>query len=630
MIISITNKIKNAIINYIFSVKERTVSTIISDLIDSSAHLSPCSIDDPHGNLKFIKNIDLSSSGICVLSDRGFIPIKQIMQTIMYEKYIVKLEGGYDISCADEHILIDETFSELYVRDLKVGDKIQTIHGARAVESITATNQWEHMYDLELPYHHLFYTNGILSHNSICVAAIMMYYCIFNKNKTLGIISLKKAGAVEILDRIKTIYLNLPMWLKPAVTKWNNGSIEFANGCKIIASATTGASIRGKSLAFLYIDEICFIPRKLWDSFYKSTFPVISASKLAKIVITTTPNGKDHFYYMWQDAIKKRNDYVTQKVIWTDVPGRDEAWRLGALADVGNDENAFRQEYEVEFLGASLEYIKLKTLEQVESTIKSPLYNDKDTTLNVFEHPINNHDYCISVDVSEGKGKDYNTAVVIDVSQMPLKVVATLKNNQIDSIEFAPILYQLGMKYNEAFLMIENNLSDLAKDMWYNYEYVNMLNFNLSKSEFRQPKKIEVGLKTTSKVRKIGEEYFKHMVENDKIILNDIRLIKELNNLEYNEMKKRFVPRDENINDDLWSAMKTFSYIAKTYYFEAMLKNGKALNGLLQSSRKDEDEPLPFIIKPFVMTTVTDETAKKKSKVIDRAERRWRNAQSWI
>lgn len=469
------------------------------------------------------------------------------------------------------------------------------------------------------------------SGKSICVAAIMLFYCMFNKNKTLGIISLKRAGAIEILDRIKTIYLNLPMWLKPAISKWNNGSIEFANGCKIIASATTGASIRGKSLAFLYIDEICFIPRKLWDSFYKSTFPVISASKLAKIVITTTPNGKDHFYYMWQDALKGKNGYTTQKVIWTQVPGRDEIWRQGALADVGHDELAFRQEYEVEFLGASLEYIKLKTLESVESSIKPPLYADPATSLYIFEQPIENHDYCIAVDVSEGKGKDYNAVNVIDVSQMPLKIVASLKNNQIDSIELAPIIYHLCEKYNEAFLMIENNLSDLAKDLWYNYEYTNMLNFNLSKSEFRQPKKIEVGLKTTSKVRRIGEEYFKHMVENDKIILNDIRLVKELNNLEYNELKKRFVPRDENINDDLWSSMKIFSYIAKTYYFEAMLKNGKALaNLLISNSKENGEEPLPFILRPVTISSTTDESSKKKSKVLDRAEKRWKNAQSWV
>lgn len=468
------------------------------------------------------------------------------------------------------------------------------------------------------------------SGKSSCIAAALLFYVMFNKSKTLGIISKQKSGAVEILDRIKTMYLNLPMWIKPAVTKWNNGSIEFANGCKIIASATTGASIRGKSLAFLYVDEICFISKKLWDSFYKATFPVISASKLAKIAITTTPNGKDHFYYMWQDAIKKRTEYETQKVIWTDVPGRDEKWRQLALADVGGDEIAFKQEYMCDFIGASVEYISLEKIERIEDElVMDPILIDTNNSLHIFEQPQQGHDYCCTVDVSEGKGLDYQAAIVIDVTQMPLKVVASLKTNKLDTINYAEVLYQLGLKYNEAYMIVENNYSDIAKDLWYNYEYENMLNFHLGKSEYKQPKNIEIGIRTTQKVRRIGEEYFKHLVENDKILLNDKRIIKELNNLEFNEAKHRFVPRDETINDDMWAAMKCFSYIAKTFYFEAMLKNGKALTKMFAATNNDEDEDvLPFIIKPKVVEA--GPSKKKTKKVLDPSEKRWREATSWI
>lgn len=462
------------------------------------------------------------------------------------------------------------------------------------------------------------------------IASCLLFYCIFNENKTIGIISLKKAGAVEVLDRIKTMYLNLPLWLKPAVKKWNNGSIEFANGCRIIASATTAASIRGKSLACLYIDEICYIGTKLWDSFYKSTFPVISASRSAKIMISTTPNGRDFFYEMWKDAISGITDYHTMKVTWKDVPGRDEKWRQSALADLGGDELAFRQEYEVEFIGASIEYISYNSLDEIEKEIKlnPPCINRDDSKgLEIYKQPEPKHEYCIAVDVSEGKARDHSTAIVIDVSQMPLNVVASMKTNTIDPLDFAPILYELALKYNEAFIMVENNFSDVASDLWYNYEYTNMFTYDLSKGDNRQPKKIEIGLKTTKKTRKIGEIYFKHLVENGKIIINDLRIIKELNNLQWNEAKKRFEPRDESINDDLWSAMKTFSYIAKSQYFENQIAHGETIQSLFKNNK--EVEALPFIIKPVTISTtnVTDNRFRRP-KVLDDVEKKWTNG-SW-
>lgn len=459
------------------------------------------------------------------------------------------------------------------------------------------------------------------------IASCLLFYCIFNENKTIGIISLKKAGAIEVLDRIKTMYLNLPLWLKPAVKKWNNGSIEFANGCRIIASATTAASIRGKSLACLYIDEICYIGTKLWDSFYKSTFPVISASRSAKIMISTTPNGRDFFYEMWKDAISGISDYHTMKVTWRDVPGRDEKWRQSALADLGGDETAFRQEYEVEFIGASIEYISYNSLDEIEKDIKlngKCLTKDESKGLEIYRQPEPKHEYCIAVDVSEGKARDHSTAIVIDVSQMPLVVVASMKTNEIDPLDFAPILYELALKYNDAYIIVENNMSDVARDLWYNYEYTNMFSYDLGKADNKQPKKIDIGLRTTQKTRKIGEIYFKHLVENGKIILNDLRIIRELNNLQWSESKKRFEPRDESINDDLWSAMKTFSYIAKSNYFEGMIAHGETIHSLFKNNT--ETEALPFIIKPVTITTTNSaEKQTHRPKMLDNLERKWQN-----
>ena len=475
-------------------------------------------------------------------------------------------------------------------------------------------------------YHRNIALQSRQSGKSTTIAAILLFYSIFNENKTIGIMSLKKKGAVEVLNRIKVMYMDLPFWLKPAVKKWNNGSIEFGNGCSIIASATTGSGLRSASLSVLYCDELAFIPPKMWDEFYKSTFPVISASKMSRIIITSTPKGKaNQLYDIWKDAISGISDYHTIKVTWKDVPGRDEKWKAAALADLGGDEVAFRQEYEVEFIGASIEYISYETLDKIEKEIKmtpNVVHRDDNLGLEIYEQPITSHEYCIAVDISEGKAKDYSTAIVIDITQMPLKIVASMKNNKIDTLDFAPVLYEMALKYNEGYLMIENNFSDVARDLWFNYEYTNMFTYDLGKADFKQPKKIEIGLKTTQKTRKIGEIYFKHLVENHKIILNDLRLIKEMNNLQWNENKNRFEPRDTSINDDLWSAMKTFSYIAKTQYFESMIAHGDSIKSLF--TKEQSEEALPFIIKPMVISTSTVvEKTPRRPKILDSYEKRW-------
>lgn len=744
--------IKQKILNFIYSVKEQT----ITDFINSSGiNFDECSIFS-NSKLKFIGKSELKNW--YVKSDCGFVRAKSLLKTVHYKRCVVKFEDDMRLNCADEHILIDENGKEKFVKNIRCGTKIKTINGDKKVLSIMESNSYENMYDFELEEYHLYYTNGVLSHNTTTVASCLLFYCIFNKDKTVGIVSLKKAGAIEVLDRIKTMYLNLPTFLKPGVVKWNNGSVEFANGNKIICSSPAANSLRGRSIGCvvgeseisvrsekygietitmntmkerlnntfnlekqiyyknteyeiltpdgfqhfdglletldkdviklvdynlictpdhklkidgnfveasslnheklykkenvydivnagkenvyivnnslishncMFLDEIDFITLKMWESFYKSIFPVVSSSVHSRIMICSTPMGRRQLHSIWQGAITGTNNYHPIRVTWRDVPGRDEAWREKALADLGGDEMAFRQEYEVEFLGSSIEYISYSVLEKVEKSINLTtqiVAHDDSIDLNVFEQPLQNHEYCIAVDVSEGKARDYSTAIVIDITQMPLKVVASMKNNKLDPLDFAPILYDLGMKYNEAFLMIENNFSDLAKDMWYNYEYMNMFTYDLGKGDHKQPKKMEIGLHTTTKTRKIGEAYFKHLVVNEKIILNDIRIVRELNNLQWSDGKKRFEPRDENINDDLWSAMKTFSYIAKSQYFENMIRSGESIKSVFSTSNESVEDPLPFIIKPVIISTVSSSDSSRKPykpKVLDDLEKKW-------
>ena len=42
----------------------------------------------------------------------------------------------------------------------------------------------------------------------------------------------------------------------------------------------------------------------------------------------------NHFYRMWHDAERQKNEYVPTEVHWSEVPGRDEAWKEQTIANI--------------------------------------------------------------------------------------------------------------------------------------------------------------------------------------------------------------------------------------------------------------------------------------------------------
>ena len=118
--------------------------------------------------------------------------------------------------------------------------------------------------------------------------------------------------------------------MQQGVIEWKKGSVEFENGCKIIASATSSSAIRGKSISLLYIDETAFVEN--WDEFFASVFPTISSGETTKMLFTSTPNGLNHFYKTCEGARDKTNGFEFVEVAWERVPGRDEAWKRNRVS----------------------------------------------------------------------------------------------------------------------------------------------------------------------------------------------------------------------------------------------------------------------------------------------------------
>ena len=265
---------------------------------------------------------------------------------------------------------------------------------------------------------------------TITSAACILWYTLFQESKTVAIMANKTSAAREVMSRYQGMYENLPLWMQQGVKTWNKGDIELENGSKVFTSATTTSGIRGKSVNWLYIDEAAIIPNTVAEQFFASVYPTISAGQTTKILLTSTPLGYNHFWKFWNEAEKGANGFVPMFIPYTEIPGRDDAWAEEQLRLLG--ELKFNQEVMCNFLGSSNTLINSKTLGNMSSI--DPVYT-KDG-LDIFEEPMPDRVYTITVDTARGIGGDYSTAVVIDVTTVPYKMVAKYRDNKI-----APLLF---------------------------------------------------------------------------------------------------------------------------------------------------------------------------------------------
>jgi len=180
---------------------------------------------------------------------------------------------------------------------------------------------------------------------STTVIGYFLYYILFNVNVRVCISANKQKIAVDLLGRLKLAYENLPRFLQQGVRRWARLEIELANGSVAFAAATSSSAVRGGSYNVLLLDEFAFVPENIANEFYASTFPTITSGKETKIIMVSTPNGMNLFHKFWMDAEQKNNDFKPLFVHWSEVPGRDEAWKLDTIRNIGGPEK-FAQEYE--------------------------------------------------------------------------------------------------------------------------------------------------------------------------------------------------------------------------------------------------------------------------------------------
>ena len=295
------------------------------DLIESYEYRN-ISLDQNDVSKKILNSISLMN--IKAKTDTGYETVSDIHITQPFNHYKIKTQDGYNLTCADNHILFNEYFEEVFVKDIKVGDFIKTENGNSIVSFIELEKYKSSMFDLSIDHpNHRFYTNGILSHNTISAAIFMLHKILFDNDKNIMIVANKGDTAVEIVDKIKSIYSLLPIFLKPGIKTWNQKSLTFENGCRIKTSARTKTPAIGFTIDVLYLDEFAHIPSNIIEPYYTAAFPTTAAVQNSKIIITSTPNGMNLFHRLLTDAERPegdpmKNNYKPMRVYWYQVPGR--------------------------------------------------------------------------------------------------------------------------------------------------------------------------------------------------------------------------------------------------------------------------------------------------------------------
>ena len=396
--------------------------------------------------------------------------------------------------------------------------------------------------------------------------AVILHYVLFNEHKTCALLANKGDAAREILDRIKIAYEALPKWMQQGVMEWNKGSVEFENGCKIIAGSTSSSAIRGKSISFLYIDETAFVEN--WDEFFASVFPTISSGETTKMLYTSTPNGLNHFYKTCQGAKEDTNGFEYVEVPWQKVPGRDDAWKQETLAAMDFDKQKFNQEFECGFLGSSgtlIDGSKLKTLVTQRPIAETP-------QMKVYEQPQKGHIYCLIADVSRGKGLDYSAFHVIDVTTMPYKQVFVYRDNTISPIDYASTIHNVLKRYNDAYTLVEiNDIGGQVTDLLHHeFECESML---LTESAGRSGKRLSTGfsknadkgIRTTKSVKAVGCNMIKMLIEQDQIIINDFDTVNEFSTF---SRRGKTYQAESGRHDDLVMGLVLFGWMSDQIFFK--------------------------------------------------------------
>ena len=431
------------------------------------------------------------------------------------------------------------------------------------------------------------------SGKSTIIISYLLHFALFNPSVSIAVLANKSATARDILGRLQLAYENLPDWMQQGIIAWNKGNIELENGSKIVAAATSSSAVRGGSYNIIFLDEFAYVPSSIAEQFFSSVYPTITSGQTTKVIIVSTPHGMNMFYKLWVDAQDGRNAYIPTEVSWREVPGRDDAWKEETIKNTSASQ--FNSEFECEFLGSIDTLISAVKLKQM--AYRTPL--QKNAGLDIYERPKQDHIYMLTADVARGTKNDYSAFLVFDITEIPYRVVAKFRDNEIKPLIFPSKIYEVAKAYNQAYVMVEvNDIGEsVANTLQFDLEYDNLVMASMRGRAGQvlgagfSGGRAQLGIRTTKAVKKIGCSNLKQMVEDNKLIIEDYDCINELSTF---IVKGSSFTADDGCNDDCVACLFIFGWATDQTYFKELTDND-----IRKTMLKDQQDALDQDMAPF-------------------------------
>ena len=358
-------------------------------------------------------------------------------------------------------------------------------------------------------------------------------YC-FKKYLTIGIVAYSGNSAREFLDKTKKILIGLPIWMQPGTVTWNKGSIECENNIRILTDVPSSDSFRGYSCNIIVVDECAYLDPGAWIDFTDGVLPSQAGLAFKKLVILSTPKGKNHFYDLWQGAGDSLdtsiNGFIKHKVDWRLVPRfKSDGTKY--------DPDEFKQQqiktsglvvwnsaYECKFEGSAMTLIPSEILDTYKPQEPIEIDNIKDSKILIYEEPIPGHKYVMGVDTAK-EGADFTGIQIFDITDLNFRQVLSARL-KIDYMLLPELLNEYGLRFNQALIIVENNegsgqvVADILKR---DYEYENLYyDVNKQKQRLKYP-----GFRTTKLSRDVILQTVATLAQAGKLKLVDKETVKE-------------------------------------------------------------------------------------------------------
>jgi hypothetical protein len=538
-----------------------------------------------------------------------------------HEIYELKLENGFKLSGASDHLVYLSNGTTKALKDLKFKDLVITKYGYSPVLYCKKSKSKRYCFDLTVNTGESeFFSNGILSHNSVISGIYITWYLLNNVARNVVITSQNEDKVKDLMEKIECIMRNYPFYLKLGIVYKSILSMKFDNKCRLLAYPTTENTAAGVTAHLFYCDEFALIHKNIINKFFRTIFPTMSSDPEARMIITSTARGRNKFYDLYNDALNSKNRFNPIRTDWWEVPEKElpdgtvimrgEEWKQAQIADLGSEED-FNQEFGNQFDAGSDLLFKSSLLIKLNSNIVDFVHRDiseLDEHNVVYKgylkfHPLFNIEklfsenckFLLTIDLGEGVEKDYSDIGIYQMLPMSKKEIENLsmfseesdffkmvqighyRSNNIPIEELAEFYYKFtthvlsmdnckgvielnfdGRYFKEKVSSFEGDNNMFEPDShWVNFPY-NMIWENAI--TFKQ------GIQQTEQSKEIAAKKIKDRIKNNQYIPTSKITIEELSSM---AKSKSGSYRGQLANDDAaMSALNGVHFLDSAEYKE--------------------------------------------------------------